>query len=116
MRVLGLKLQHLQVVLARPPDVSPLLGIQVREGQMGSCLRWFSLQHLLQLTRGIRDVAGLLEREGEIVARIDRVGLDGERRLPERQRLLRVHRLHCQRVIILRISEGRISRHGELIS
>ena len=86
----GLQLQHALVVLARIARLVEQLRVNVSEQEMSAHVGRRLLQQDVQLIRGVDGKLTLLEREREVVARIGRVGLNGERVLVGLKRALEV--------------------------
>lgn len=112
----GLEFEDFQVMLAREAGLAELLGVEVCERQVGTGLRGAALEYLLQFFRGIQGMAGLFEREREVVARVDGLGLEGQGHFVGRKGLFPAARVvGGEAEIVVGVEVGGIGIDGLLI-
>src|ERR1017187_517835 len=78
LRIVRLEVQHFQVMLPRLRRVAQGLRAEIGQRQMRADFIGTARENFLELIRRVHHVARRLEREGEIVTGIHRVGLEGE--------------------------------------
>jgi len=88
-----------------------LLRVDVGERQVGASLIRMGGQEPLQFVRGVRQAVGLLQHQGEVVARIGGIRLDGKRVFVSGQSDSKVAGFGGrQGEVVLRLEEARASR------
>src|ERR1039458_8419137 len=78
LRIVRLEVQHFQVMLPRLRGIAQGLRAEIGQRQMRADFVGTARENFLELIRRVHHVARRLEREGEIVTGIHRVGLEGE--------------------------------------
>ena len=93
-----------------------LLRVDVGERQVGASLIRMGGQEPLQFVRGVRQAVGLLQHQGEVVARIGGIRLDGKRVFVSGQSDSKVAGFGGrQGEVVLRLEEARVQSGGHAI-
>src|ERR1017187_10898471 len=103
-------------MLARPGRLVELLRVEIAQHKVGPGLVWIAGYDSFQLSGGVDQVVRLLEHQGKIIARIQRLRLHRQRVFISPQSSRQVASIGGRQAqIVVCVIEARISLHGQTI-